>query len=404
MTPLKLYLVGTGAWFLAFGIQSVMFSWLVTIVLHEPPQRVGAAQMSLLIPATLLLLVGGSLADHFGGRRVAATAQTAAMLPPFFLIVMLATNAMTFDTMIVYAIGMGIAQAFVTPGRDSLLNEVAEGTIQRTVVMASFVQFGAQMIGFLLASLANARTALPIIVVQAVVLGVGAIAFRRVEIAHRTPASGVHPVRHLVTSVTAGARSVFASSEMRVIALQNVAMGICFMGSYIVTIPLLVREVYHGAARDLAALNAANAFGLLTSILFLMRRADVARPGRALLLSQGLGAIFLAATGSGFGFPFAVGCIYLWGMCGGVAMSMSRTIMQERSPPDQRGRIMSFFAFSFMGAGPVGAIVAGYEVRWLGAEAALVVASALMLGVIVAIGFASTLWRLEPKRVTPTSR
>jgi MFS family permease len=269
--------------------------------------------------------------------------------------------------------------------------------------MTSFVQFGAQMIGFMLASLANARTALPIVVVQAVVLGIGAIAFRRVELKPRTMAAGVHPLRDLATSVTAGARSVAASSEMRVIAVQNVAMGICFMGSYIVTIPLLVREVYDGDAGDLAAINAANALGLLTSILYLMRRSDVARPGRALLLSQGIGALFLATTGSGFGFPFAVGCIYCWGMCGGVAMSMSRTIMQERSPPDQRGRIMSFFAFSFMGAGPIGALVAGYEVRWLGPEAALVVASALMLGVIVTIGFASTLWKLTPKHERPAT-
>jgi MFS family permease len=397
VTPLKLYLVGTGAWFLAFGIQSVMFSWLVTIVLHESPQKVGVAQMSLLVPATLLLLVGGSLADHFGGRRIAALAQSAAMLPPLFLIVVLAAQSLTFDAMIVYGVAMGIAQAFVTPGRDSLLNEVAEGSIQRTVVMTSFVQFGAQMIGFLLASLANVHTALFIVSIQAIVLGIGALAFRRVEPRLRRHAADHHPLKDLVTSVTAGARSVFASRPMRVIVAQNVAMGICFMGSYIVTIPLLVREVYHGAAADLAALNAANAFGLLTSIMVLMRRPDIARPGRALLLSQGIGAVALAATGSGFGFPFAIGCIYFWGICGGVAMSMSRTIMQEQAPPDQRGRIMSFFAFSFMGAGPIGALVAGYEVRWVGAEVALVVASSAMLAVIVAVAWFSSLWRLTPR-------
>src|SRR4030095_175436 len=112
-----------------------MFSWLVTIVLTESAQKVGVAQMSLLVPATLLLLVGGSLADHFGGRRVAALAQSsavlppfflvrvlgalrhsAALLPPFFLIVVLAAQSLTFDAMIVYAVAMGIAQAFVTPG------------------------------------------------------------------------------------------------------------------------------------------------------------------------------------------------------------------------------------------------------------------------------------------------
>jgi MFS family permease len=333
---------------------------------------------------------------------MAAVAQTAAMLPALFLIVVLGTNRLSFDAMVVYAIAMGIAQAFVTPGRDSLLNEVAEGSIQRTVVTTSFVQFGAQVIGFLLASLATVQSAVAIVAVQAIVLGVGAVAFRRVAVVHRRAASDVHPLRDLVTSVTTGARSVFASHAMRVIVAQNVAMGICFMGSYIVTIPLLVREVYDGAAADLAALNAANAFGLLTSIMYLMRRGDIARPGRALLLSQGIGAVALACTGLGFNFPFAVACIYFWGMCGGVAMSMSRSIMQEQAPPTQRGRVMSFFAFSFMGAGPIGALIAGFQVRWLGAEAALMVASAAMLAVIVVVGLWTSLWRLAPTYPTAT--
>ena len=43
MKPFHLYLLGTGSWFLALGIQSVMFAWLVTMVLHESPQMVGIA-------------------------------------------------------------------------------------------------------------------------------------------------------------------------------------------------------------------------------------------------------------------------------------------------------------------------------------------------------------------------
>ena len=68
MRPLHYYLVGTGTWFMAFGVQGVMFSWLVAMVLRESPERVGIAQMALLLPGTLLLLLGGSYADRFGGR------------------------------------------------------------------------------------------------------------------------------------------------------------------------------------------------------------------------------------------------------------------------------------------------------------------------------------------------
>ena len=88
-SPLGHYRVGAGSWFASHGIQNVMFAWLVTMVLRESPQMVGIAQMALLIPATLLMLVGGSLADSHGGRRIAVIAQSIAVLPPLALMMAL---------------------------------------------------------------------------------------------------------------------------------------------------------------------------------------------------------------------------------------------------------------------------------------------------------------------------
>jgi MFS family permease len=165
----------------------------------------------------------------------------------------------------------------------------------------------------------------------------------------------------------------------------------CFMGSYIVTVPLLVREVYGGSAADLGHLNAANSLGLLTTVVALMRIGDVKRRRRALLVSQVVGALVLASVGAGFSFPAMVVLIYLWGMCGGVAMSMARTIMQEDAPPGQTGRVMSFFSFSLLGAGPLGALASGLLASWLGPELALVAAACAMLAVlgVVGVGIAS---------------
>ena len=69
--------------------------------------------------------------------------------------------------------------------------------------------------------------------------------------------------------------------------------------------------------------------------------------------------------------------------------------MQEQAPETQRGRVMSFYAFSFMGAGPVGALLCGYLVELFGPQMALVIASGSMVCVIVIVGFVSKLWRLE---------
>jgi MFS family permease len=390
--PLHYYLVGTGTWFLAYGIQSVMFAWLVTMVLRESPERVGFAQMALLLPGTLLILIGGSYADRFGGRKVVVLAQTFAVLASAYLLFIVGGDRLTYPLLVAYALLMGTAQAFATPARDGLLNEVAEGRLQRAVMLTSIMQFGLQMVGFMVASLSDRLGPELIIGTQMLALLVGVFGFSRIP-AGASSATAIQP--RLLRSVIEGAKTVFGSPSMRMVMIQNVAMALFFMGSYIVTMPILVREVFSGSAQDLAFMNGANSLGLVATILLLLRIGDVQRQGRALVLAQGIGAMVLASAAVAPSYLLWVLALFVWGICGGAAMTMSRTIMQEQAPEAQRGRVMSFYSFSFMGAGPVGALICGYLVELFGPQSALMIAAACMLAVVLVVGLASTLWRLE---------
>ena len=70
-----------------------------------------------------------------------ANADAANLLPLF-------RSTLSYSVIIVYALLMGLAQAFVTPARDGLLNHVAGDNIQRMVVLASLCQFGFQILGY----------------------------------------------------------------------------------------------------------------------------------------------------------------------------------------------------------------------------------------------------------------
>ena len=391
MRPIHYYLIGTASWFSGFAIQGVMFAWLVAMVLRESPEMVGIAQMTLLLPGTMLILFGGSYADRFGGRRVAIIGQLGGVGAVLFLMSVVAAGALSTRMMLTYAVIMGCAQAFVTPARDGLLNQVAEGRVQRTVMLASFVQFGTQMIGFLIASLADVVGPVSILAAQAIILLGGILAYWRIEDVPRDPARSIR----LLHSLREGARTVFSSSSMRMVMVQNVAMAMFFMGSYIVTMPLLLREVYAGTAQDLAFMNVANSLGLVMTILLLLRIGDIRYQGRALLLAQGVGAAVLAGAGYTGSYVLFIFVLFVWGICGGLAMTMSRTIMQEQAPDNQRSRVMSFYALSFMGAGPVGALVCGYLVKIFGPQLALLIASLGMLTVMIIVSVSSQLWRLE---------
>lgn len=390
MRPLHLYLAGTASWFASHGIQGVMFAWLVAIVLRESPQMVGVAQMAMLMPALLFMLIGGSLADHYGGRRTAVLAQALAVVPVLGLLLVLAAERLTFGIMVAYALMMGLAQAFVTPARDGLLNQVAQGRIQGAVVRVTMVQFGAQLIAFVIVALTDRIGPIPVIAFQATVLTLGVLAMSRIPVAVPTRSRSETAVwRDLFASVATGFVTVMRSLRMRMVVVQNFAVGLFFMGAYIVTIPLTVRDVYGGSAGDLAMVNAANSLGLVLTAFLLTRVGHIRHQGRTLLLAHAVGAVMLCLAGAGFDFVVFAGCIFLWGGCGGVAMSMARAIMQEQAPYDQRGRVMAFFSFSIMGAGPFGALLAGALVEWWGPGNALITGASGMLVVLAILALAT---------------
>lgn len=404
MKPLHHYLAGTGTWFVSHGIQGVLFAWLVTMVLRESPERVGLAQMAMLLPATFLLLIGGSLADQFGGRRVAVIAQSLSVLPPLALLIIIVSEALSFQVMIGYAVVMGCIQAFVTPARDGLLNQVAGGRIQRTVLLVSMVQFGVQMLGFAIASSADAVGAVPVLACQVAILGYGAFAISRLPTVAGPAKRAGHPLRELLRSITEGSRAALSVPAIRAVLVLNSAMAMFFMGSYIVTLPLLIRDFYQGSSADLAWMNAINSLGLLITITLIYRRGDILRKGRALVLAQLFGAMFLAAAGFGLSFSLLLVVILGWGACGGVAMSMSRTIVQELAEEGMRSRVMAFFSLSFLGAGPIGALLSGYLVEHFGPEAALILSAVAMMLVLVGVTVGSNLWRyLAPSAVSAAS-
>jgi MFS family permease len=180
---------------------------------------------------------------------------------------------------------------------------------------------------------------------------------------------------------------------LRAVMVQNVAMGIFFMGSFIVAFPLVLREVFNGSSADLASLNAFNSLGLVLTIAMLLRIGHIARAGRALILAQFIGSIVLLFSGLVEQQAVFIFTIFLWGVCGGMAMPMSRTIMQQTAPPALRARVMSFYSFSFMGAAPIGALWAGYMADLFGPQLAIVISSMAMASLVLLMAFISPLWR-----------
>lgn len=390
---LRLYLGGQASWFISLGIQFVIFPFLVTQVLHEPAVRVGIAQMSLMAPALLFMLLGGTVADHSDARRILIRVHLFATVPPLVLATVFLTGHLTYATLIVYALAMGTLGAFAIPARDSALTRVAETNIQQAVTLAMGMQMGSQLVGMLFAALAAITGTPALLFFQAAVMLAGFWAALKLEpLPPRNHAATMGRFAQIVDGLKSAAETPIVAT---VIAL-NFAVGLFYVGSFLVVLPLMIRDIYQSTPSEFtlrfALINICFWGGTIVVNLALLRIGHVGHRGRMMMASLSCGLVILAVFH--FAMPFWLLCllVFLWGMGAGTTMTMGRTIVQVAASDNHRARVLAAYQLGFSGGAPVGALIMGLLVGWLGIFDAVLVPATIMIGILALLYFFSPLW------------
>ena len=388
------YLGGVAAWFASFGIQVIVFPWLVAVVLQEPAQRVGLAQMAIMAPAIAFMLLGGAVADRGDCRRLLLRYHLLAALPPLALASIVGVDALGYPALLAYGIAMGSLGALMMPARDALLTRVVHRARERAIAVTSAGQFIFQLAGIVAAGWAGRIGALSLLVGQAVLLAAGALSVSRLAPA---PPTAAH--RHDESRIAAmrdGLREAARSDRIFPVIVAMLAVGVLYGGAFAVTMPLIVRDVYGGGSGQLALVNTCFWCGTIASTMLQIRLGALRRPGRAVLLALAGGAVVLAAMAApGPLWVFALICL-VWGVGAGVTLTQGRTIVQLEAPESHRARVLAIFQLGFAGGSPVGALGMGYVTAITGPRQAAIYPAAAMLVVLAFLVLRSALWRHTP--------
>ena len=401
------YMSGIVTWVAPLGLQTILYAWLIAVQLQESPERLGVAQMMMQLPGIFLMLVGGLAADRIDPRRILCASHLLASLPAFAVAYLLYTSQLTYAALILYALTIGTAGAFVVPARDSMLNRVAGGQVQRTVTVAMGLYFGTQLLGFIAGSAADATGGVPLLILQGGVLLLGVLTALRLT---RMPVpAALHPEPgSRAKELTKGLAVVLASAAMRPALAMLFLMSVFYGGTFLVLNPLVVRDIYAGSAFEISLSYAAFVIGTIAATVLLLAIGGLRRPGLAMLVCAWLGAACLAATLAQPPLAGYLAAIFLWGVCGGVAMSMGRTIMQEQAPEALRARVMAAFSLANTGGMPIGSILLGYCAQHLGVLGAMAVviigASLGALALWQTTALASLVSLPPPRGSAPTQR
>ena len=263
---------------------------------------------------------------------------------------LIASGQLSFFWTLVFALVTGTINAFAQPARDKPLSSVAGTEIQKTVTITMGLTFGAQVIGYAAASFADSVGAVALLILMTclLMLGFGTSYFlpnAKVE-EQPSPGSGMGE------AIKDGLRIVLESEPMRASALLLASISLFYGGTFMVLNPLMVRDIYAGGAPEISLSFAMFMAGTILTTVVLVARGGMRNTGLSLMAAVVAGGFMLLIASLGLPWMGYLVTIFAWGCCGGLAMSMGRTIMQELVPESHRARVMSVFSLANIGSLP----------------------------------------------------
>ena len=355
------------------------------------------------LPALLLMLVVGTVADRFDRRRVTAAAAGGEAAIALALAAYVATEPTSATPIFALVLGFGVTRAFLAPASRSLPADIVPPSRLPWLVARHSITWQASIIvGPVLGGLAySVDPALPF-VGMAVLLALSSlcvIAIRIDEVVlidDPLVEAAVEPTLGHVTAEE-GTSVREALLGLRFIRREPVLLGAISLdlfavlfGGAVALLPAIAEDRLHVGAVGLGWLRAAGGIGAALVTLVLAIRPVQRHVGRVLLVAV---AIFGAVTVLlGTTRSFAVAFIALAVLAGAdsVSVFIRATLVPLATPPALRGRVLAVENVFIGGSNELGAFESGVAGQLLGAPAAIV------LGGVATVAIAAGWWFAFP--------
>jgi MFS family permease len=370
----RLYFIGqvisvSGSW-----MQRVAQSWLV---LHLTGSGVALGVVSALqfLPMLLIGAWGGVLADRLDKRRVLMLTQAGMGFLALALGVVTLTGLVHLWMVYLLALLLGVITALDNPARQSFVMEmVGRKQLTNAVSLNTAVFTGARVVGPAIAGLLIALVGTG----WCFVLNAASFAAVLAALVAMDPAKlqrpAVPPRRG--GQVVEGLRFVWSRPDVRLPLAMLGVVGTLAL-NWTVILPVLARNTFHGNAGTYGLLFSMLGLGSLAGALFTASRRE---PTPSVLLGSvtAFGALMLLAAVAP-SLPLEILVLIPMGLAAIAFQTTANSIIQLRSDPQLRGRVMALYAVVFIGTTPIGAPIIGWVTQQYGPRSAMLVGALAIL-------------------------
>ncbi|MCB8837283.1 MFS transporter [Aurantimonas sp. VKM B-3413] len=362
----------------SFAIQIVVVAvgWQI-YALTGDPLDLGLVGLCQFLPALLLVLVTGSVADRYSRRMVMGLASLVEGVGAFALLLLtwhgLASPLPVFAILIAF----GIARAFFGPAQQSLVvnlvtrqelaNAIAWNSSSWQIAAIAGPVGGGLLYG--ISPIAAYGTGFALFVISAfLVFLIKQPAARKRE---HEPAS--------FETIVAGFRFIW--SEKVVLGAISLDLFAVLLGGAVALMPVYARDILAVGPWGLGLLRAAPAFGAIPMALFLAAHPIRDHAGAIMFAFVALFGAFTIVFGLSALPWLSIVALALMGASDMISVYVRETLMQLWTPDDVRGRVNAVNQVFIGASNELGEFRAGGMAALIGAVPAVVIGGAATIGV-----------------------
>lgn len=336
---------------------------------------VGLAQF---VPAFLLALVAGAVADRYDRSKVVRLAQLTEGSAALVLAICTWQGFLTRDLILALVFVLGAGRAFEAPTLQALLPRLVPlPVLPRAVAGSASANQAATIAGPAVGGLLYVVSP-TLVYALCAALFVGAsilVALIRIE--------QVAPKREKVDLSTLFAGITFIKNNPLILGATSLDMFAVLFAGATALMPIYAKDIFHVGPWGLGIMRAMPAVGALLMALALARWPMVRNAGRKMYVAVALFGVATIVFALSTSFPLSLVALFALGAGDMVSVVVRQTLVQVQTPDDMLGRVISVNALFVGTSNQLGEFRAGVFAHFAGTVPAVVfggVATLLIVG------------------------
>lgn len=354
---------------------------------------IGLLGLAEFLPAILLVLVTGSIADRFDRKVIGTIAIGAEVLSSVALGLYALSEPTAVWPLFLIAFFFGVARAFASPAIRAIPPMVAPpGALPRTMAMYGATWTSAAIVGPALAGFLYSGSPALAYFVSAAMIAVGAGFLSAIRLGGAPRAIGAEPGNRDGATRRRATRELSLHSALEglrfirrtpiLLAAISLDLFAVLFGGAVALLPVIAEERLGVGDVAYGWLRAAPGIGAGLMALFLASRPVKHRVGRTLLMTVGVFGLSTVMLGVTTSYVVAFIAVVVLSAADMVSVFIRSTLVPLVTPDDKRGRVMAVESVFIGATNELGAFESGVAAQALGTQTAVIGGGLATVGVV----------------------